>query len=124
MSSRYGRTSSAVAGLPYAIRITASLTARPVSCSHEPGTVPGSPASDRFPAAASQAPSLSARTKGLSLGPGRSRRGSCGHQGRLMHEPHEPAKHLWVGLRQHAVAEVEDVSRPAARALEHLARAG
>src|SRR4051812_46972842 len=102
--------SSAVAGLPYAIKTTASLTARTVRSGHDPGTVPGSPGADRFLAAASPGPSLRARAGGLSLGLVRFGRGSRGHQRRLVDEPHEPAQQLGVGFGQHAVAEVEDVA--------------
>ena len=62
--------------------------------------------------------------RGLSPGPVLFGRRSRGHQRRLVDQLHQPPQQVRIGLREHAVAEVEDVARPAARALEHVARAG
>src|SRR5689334_12705337 len=112
MSSKYGRMSSAVAGLPYAIRITASLTARPVPFGHAPGTVPVPARNERSSEAARPEPSFSATARGLSPGHGRFGQGSRGHRRRFVDELHQASEQLRVGLGQHAVAEVEDVARP------------
>ena len=53
--------------------------------------------------------------------------GACGDeeldQRARVHELDEPAEHVGVGRRQHAVAEVEDVPGPAAGSGEHVERA-
>ena len=51
------------------------------------------------------------------------RRAHAGHAGGLLvHERAQPAEHVGIGVGHDAVAEVEDVARPAGRAREHVER--